>query len=80
MKLVPPTAITCTPSFSSVDPVALSYIAAMRMNSASPSTKMTRRDIAWIAKACLPYFFLMVLAILLLYWFPGLVTWLPSRM
>lgn len=41
---------------------------------------MTRRDIAWIAKACLPYFFLMVLAILLLYWFPGLVTWLPSRM
>ena len=41
---------------------------------------MTRRDIDWIAKACLPYFFLMVLAILLLYWFPALVTWLPSRM
>ncbi|WP_302174403.1 TRAP transporter large permease [uncultured Hydrogenophaga sp.] len=41
---------------------------------------MTRRDIDWIAKACLPYFFLMVLAIALLYWFPALVTWLPSRM
>ncbi len=41
---------------------------------------MTRRDIDWIAKACLPYFFLMVLAVVLLYWFPALVTWLPSRM
>lgn len=41
---------------------------------------MTQRDIAWIAKACLPYFFLMALAVLLLYWFPGLVTWLPSKM
>jgi C4-dicarboxylate transporter, DctM subunit len=41
---------------------------------------MTRRDIDWIAKACLPYFLLMVLAILMLYWFPALVTWLPSRM
>jgi C4-dicarboxylate transporter, DctM subunit len=41
---------------------------------------MTQRDIAWIAKACLPYFFIMVLAVLLLYWFPGLVTWLPSKM
>jgi C4-dicarboxylate transporter DctM subunit len=41
---------------------------------------MTKREITWIAKACLPYFFLMVLAVLLLYWFPGLVTWLPSKM
>ncbi|TNF55445.1 MAG: TRAP transporter large permease subunit [Burkholderiales bacterium] len=41
---------------------------------------MTQRDIGWIAKACLPYFLLMVLAVSLLYWFPGLVTWLPSRM
>jgi len=41
---------------------------------------MTRREITWIAQACLPYFFLMVLAVLLLYWFPGLVTWLPSKM
>ncbi|MDP3519350.1 MAG: TRAP transporter large permease subunit [Hydrogenophaga sp.] len=41
---------------------------------------MTKRDIAWIAKVCMPYFFLMVLALLLLWWFPGIVTWMPSRM
>ena len=41
---------------------------------------MTKREITWIAKACMPYFFVMVLALLLLYWFPGLVTWMPSRM
>jgi len=41
---------------------------------------MTRREITWIAAACLPYFFIMVLAVLLLYWFPGLVSWLPSQM
>lgn len=41
---------------------------------------MTKREITWIAMACLPYFFLMVLAVLLLYWFPGLATWLPSKM
>jgi TRAP-type C4-dicarboxylate transport system permease large subunit len=41
---------------------------------------MTQRDIAWIARACVPYFLLMVLAVSLLYWFPGLVTWLPSHM
>ncbi len=41
---------------------------------------MTKREITWIAKACMPYFLVMVLALLLLYWFPGLVTWMPSRM
>ncbi len=41
---------------------------------------MTQRDIAWISRVCMPYFFLMVLAVLLLYWFPGLVSWLPSKM
>ena len=41
---------------------------------------MTQREITWIAKVCMPYFFLMVLALILLWWFPGLVTWLPSRM
>jgi len=41
---------------------------------------MTKREITWIAKACMPYFCVMVLALLLLYWFPGLVTWMPSRM
>lgn len=41
---------------------------------------MTRREITWIAVACLPYFAIMVFAVLLLYWFPGLVTWMPSKM
>ncbi len=41
---------------------------------------MTRREITWIARACMPYFFLMVLAIVILWLFPGLVSWLPSRM
>jgi tripartite ATP-independent transporter DctM subunit len=41
---------------------------------------MTRREITWIAKVCMPYFFIMVLALLLLWWFPGIVTWMPSRM
>lgn len=41
---------------------------------------MTNRDIAWIARACTPYFLLISLALVLLWWFPGLATWLPSRM
>lgn len=41
---------------------------------------MTQRDIAWIAKVCLPYFFIMVAAVALLWWFPGLVLWLPQQM
>ncbi len=41
---------------------------------------MTKREITWIAKVCLPYFLLMVLALLLLWWFPQIVSWLPSRM
>ena len=41
---------------------------------------MTRREITWIAMACLPYFLIMVVAVLLLYWFPGLATWMPSKM
>ncbi|MCW5653637.1 TRAP transporter large permease subunit [Hydrogenophaga sp.] len=41
---------------------------------------MTKREITWIARVCMPYFFLMVLALVLLWWFPGLVNWLPSRM
>jgi tripartite ATP-independent transporter DctM subunit len=41
---------------------------------------MTKRDIAWIARAAFPLFLLMVVAVGLLYFFPGLVTWLPSRM
>jgi tripartite ATP-independent transporter DctM subunit len=41
---------------------------------------MTRRDIGWIAKAALPLFLLMIVAVALIYFFPGLVTWLPGRM
>ncbi|MDQ7745643.1 TRAP transporter large permease [Hydrogenophaga pseudoflava] len=41
---------------------------------------MTRREINWIARVCMPYFFLMVLAVCLLYWFPQIVMWLPGSM
>eukprot|EP01041_Mallomonas_annulata_P019421 gene19421-38751_t len=40
---------------------------------------MTRREITWIAKVCMPYSPLMVLALLLLWRFPQTVTSLPSR-
>jgi len=35
---------------------------------------MTGRDLLWIAKATLHMFFLMVVAVLLIYFFPGIVT------
>jgi tripartite ATP-independent transporter DctM subunit len=41
---------------------------------------MTKREITWIARAAFPLFLLMVVAVALLYYFPGLVTWLPERM
>ncbi len=41
---------------------------------------MTKREITWIARAALPLFFLMMVAVALIYFFPGLVTWLPARM
>ena len=41
---------------------------------------MTRREIGWIAKVTLPFFFLMIAAVLLIYLFPQLVTWLPQQM
>jgi C4-dicarboxylate transporter, DctM subunit len=41
---------------------------------------MTKKEITWIARAALPLFFLMVAAVALIYFFPGLVTWLPDRM
>jgi C4-dicarboxylate transporter, DctM subunit len=39
---------------------------------------MTKRNIAYIAKAALPMFCAMVLAVLLIYLFPQLVLWLPT--
>jgi len=41
---------------------------------------MTKREITWIAKVAFPLFLLMVLAVGLLYFFPGLVSWLPNHM
>jgi C4-dicarboxylate transporter, DctM subunit len=41
---------------------------------------MTKREITWIARAAFPLFLLMVVAVALIYFFPGLVTWLPARM
>ncbi len=41
---------------------------------------MTRREIGWIARVTLPFFWLMVLAVALLYLFPQLVSFLPAQM
>jgi tripartite ATP-independent transporter DctM subunit len=41
---------------------------------------MTGRQITEIARYALPYFFLMCLAVIVTYWVPGIVTWLPAQM
>ncbi len=41
---------------------------------------MTGRDMDFIAKAALPMFALMVLAVVIISLFPGIATWLPSMM
>jgi tripartite ATP-independent transporter DctM subunit len=41
---------------------------------------MTKKEITWIARVSMPLFFLMVAAVGMIYFFPQLVTWLPSRM
>jgi len=41
---------------------------------------MTKREIGWIARVTLPFFFLMVAAVLLIYLFPQVVTVLPAQM
>ncbi len=41
---------------------------------------MTGREITWIARATLPFFFLMCAMVLLLWFFPQLALWLPSQM
>ncbi len=41
---------------------------------------MTRREIGWIAKVTLPFFFLMIAAVGLIYVFPQIVTFLPAQM
>jgi len=39
---------------------------------------MSGRDSTYVARASIPFFFMMVLAIVLITVFPALVTWLPE--
>ncbi len=41
---------------------------------------MTGREINWIARVTLPFFFLMVAAVGLIYLVPEIVTFLPQQM
>ncbi|MEY3379847.1 MAG: putative large permease component [Pseudomonadota bacterium] len=41
---------------------------------------MTGRQLTEIARHALPFFLLMCAMVLLLWWFPGIVTWLPGKM
>jgi C4-dicarboxylate transporter DctM subunit len=41
---------------------------------------MTQREIGWIARVTLPFFFLMLAAVGLIYVFPQIVSWLPAQM
>ncbi|MGE4221491.1 MAG: TRAP transporter large permease subunit, partial [Alphaproteobacteria bacterium] len=40
----------------------------------------TGRDILYLARAALPFFFVMLLMVLLLVIFPGMATYLPAQM
>ena len=41
---------------------------------------MTKKEITYIARVTLPFFFLMCVMVLLLWFFPQMATWLPSHM
>ncbi|WP_459614168.1 TRAP transporter large permease [Bordetella sp. 2513F-2] len=41
---------------------------------------MSKRELPYVARASMPMFFLMVLAVVLLYYVPGIATWLPLQM
>jgi TRAP-type C4-dicarboxylate transport system permease large subunit len=41
---------------------------------------LTKRDITWLARVSMPMFWLMCGFVLLVYFVPGIVTWLPSQM
>ena len=41
---------------------------------------MTGRQLPYIARVSMPMFFLMIGAVLLVYFVPGIVTWLPTQM
>src|SRR6187455_1650414 len=41
---------------------------------------MTKKQITWIAKQAMPMFYLMIAAVLLIWYFPQLITYLPQQM
>jgi tripartite ATP-independent transporter DctM subunit len=41
---------------------------------------MTKKQLTWIAKVTLPMFYLMIAAVLLVYFVPEIATWLPKKM
>ena len=41
---------------------------------------MTGKQLTWIARVTMPMFFMMCLAVAIIYVFPGIVTWLPQQM
>lgn len=41
---------------------------------------ITGRQITWLARQALPMFLLIVFAVILVYAFPGIITWLPKQM
>ncbi len=41
---------------------------------------LTGRDIGYVSRAAFPFFILMVVAVCLIYVFPGIATWLPGKM
>ncbi len=41
---------------------------------------MTKKDIGYIARVTMPFFFLMCIMVLLLWFFPQIATWMPSHM
>ncbi len=41
---------------------------------------MTKKDIGYIARVTMPFFFLMCAMVLLLWFFPGIATWMPGHM
>ena len=41
---------------------------------------MTNKQLTWIARVTLPMFWLMIVAVLLVYFVPEIVTWLPQKM
>ncbi len=40
---------------------------------------LAKRDIGFVSRVSFPFFLVMVLAVVLIYLYPGLVTWLPAR-